>query len=355
MSSDEINHVIKAAADAVSQQLAGRPDPINMPSSILDTVMKAFAEPVRLAVSDTNAIGKHTLNGRLLSSSISSIFSPSGSYMIYLPANSPPSNGDHAWDVRIYSVEHRRDLLTLVAHRDVVMWAGYDPTEKIIGTVSWDKTSRLWDAQSGELMHTFQSNGQNWIGAFSPDSKMFVSTCGDGSIHIYTIDDGSEVCTIDHTQEWCRSLSWSPSSRLLAVGGAGFGMLFLIDVVAKEVKQERKLSASRSRTPEAFRRRLGSFMETGRVNFVDNGRKIVFWTSADASAEVLDLESGLKWRFARAGTQSYTEETTDEVPESQWGHGLTAWEDREQGVLKIATVDSDGIRVWQIALDSVEK
>ena len=103
------------------------------------------------------------------------------------------------------------DILTLTGHTDGPMWAGYSPNESMIGTVAWDQSMRIWDAVSGHQKYKFDTSGQNWTGGFSPDSQRFAGTCGDDSLYVHSMGDGSML--VHHKQvtrsSWMRALSWS--------------------------------------------------------------------------------------------------------------------------------------------------
>lgn len=357
LSGDDVANVSKHAVRAVVERLTDLDSSLHLVLAEQEFLATSFTPSISQALAKNNVSGNVKINGRLPGNFQSNVFSPSGRYMMYLPGQRPPSNGDEAWDINIYDMEKKRDVLTLIGHRDAIMWLGYSPDETLVGTVCWDKTMRIWDAGTGEVKYTFETQGQNWTGGFSPDGTMFAGTCGNGSIHVYSLHDGTEIFWSDFGR-WCRTLDWSPDSAYLTVGGQGSGKLDLIDVKKQEVVQERTLSTKRAKVKnEGMRRFLGSHLEVYRAKFVDGGRKIVHFTSGDGSAEVFDLVKCCKWRFARAGTDSYSEavedvedmEKEDEVV-SKGGFDMVVWEDSVKGLVMLATVDGDAVRLWSVPL-----
>ena len=131
-----------------------------------------------------------TIKGRLSFSFQSELFSPSGNFLIYMPGKPPRSNDADRWDVEIYSMVTHEDVLALIGHTDALMWTGYGPDETMIATVAWDQTIHIWDARCGHQKYKFDTNARNWTGGFSPDSKRFAGTCGDGTFYVYSLDDG---------------------------------------------------------------------------------------------------------------------------------------------------------------------
>jgi WD40 repeat protein len=83
------------------------------------------------------------------------------------------------------------DILTLRGHTDALTWTGFSLDGSMIGTVSWDKSMRIWDTAAGHQKYKFSTGGQNWTGGFSPDSQKFAGMCADGSYYIYSMSNGS--------------------------------------------------------------------------------------------------------------------------------------------------------------------
>jgi WD40 repeat protein len=335
-------------------------------------------EPVISRIVRTHSVAnQRSLYGRLQKSFQSEVFGPSGAYLIYLPGRRPRSNGSDVWDVQIYSMSTHKDIFTLTGHTDALMWTGYSPDESMIGTVAWDKTMRIWDSANGQQKYKFDTTGQNWTGGFSPDSKKFAGTCGDGSFYIYSLSDGAMLVhhRADSRSSWMRALSWLPDSKIVAVGeghGSVAGRFFLYDVERKEVTQERILSTEACPVTPEIRRFMGSYLECKTIRSVDGGRKVVVLTSGDGGIETYDLESWEKWRFAKPGVDpefregikgggKMTEEEMDKgqqkkIEENVLVHGaysMTVWEDQARAKVWLASMDGDAVRIWHVPMTKV--
>ena len=273
------------------------------------------------------------LSGRLLEHFQSQVFSRDGSSMIYLPGPSPKSNSVDDWDICVWDTAKREVRLRLKGHTDAIMWTGFSPQNTLLGTVSWDKTMRIWNAASGALIHMFTTKTQNWTGDFSPDSHYFAGTCGNGDVYIWDLETGAEVVLYHFSSRsghWCRALDWSPNGTFLAIGGQPLGRIVVFDVQAKKVVQERLLSTEAS--PEEHRRLMRGFLEAHALKFLPGGRKIAYQTTADEGLEVYDFVDNRKWRFAPQKGQG------------EYGPGFIFL--AKQGAL--VSVNWDALRVWDL-------
>ena len=237
------------------------------------------------------------IHGRLRASFGSQIFNSTGTSLAFLPGDRLRSNGDGKHDICIWDTVKKEVRLTLVAHSGAVMWVGFSPDDKLIGSVSYDKSFRIWSHETGELVHTFYSENSNWTGGFSKDSRFFAGIAGKGRFYVWDVVHGLEVATHEFdSQGRCRSLDWSPDGKQLAVGGWG-GRLIVFDLKRQVVVQESVMSGEM--LPEGDRRRMAIYLEVISVRYLPGGgRRIAYMTSGDNGLEVYDFVGNRKWRFA---------------------------------------------------------
>jgi WD40 repeat protein len=238
-----------------------------------------------------------------------------------------------------------------------MMWLGWNSDESLFASVSWDGTIRIWDPETGDEKHLFRTDHQNWTGGFSPDSKYFAAVDGKANVRVYSIASGGQLHWTyegQRTGGWRRTISWHPNNQWLAVGGEKCGELLLLDIEEKKLLQKRLLSVDASTSKDEVRGMMKGFVGTYEVRFVDGGNKLAVWTFGDDSIEIYDINQQVKWRFARGGTEDGPEADKWRDDEgkvtSERGYSMLTWENHAKGVLQLASLDFDGVRIWKIPL-----
>ena len=210
---------------------------------------------------------------------------------------------------------------TLRGHTDAIMCAGFSPDQKLIASVSWDQSFRIWDANDGSCLHTFKTKQQNWTGRFSPDSKYFAGTSGDGFLWIYDVIAGTTVVSHDFGnntgRSWGRSLDWQPNGagaeQKLALG-CGDGVLYLFEFNGKDLNQLRRFEMLRDNNPKRMRRIMRSFLEISGVTFVSGGEKLIWRCSSDYGFFAYDVKSDTLWRLETERRKEVNEMESSEAP-----------------------------------------
>ncbi|KAH7236694.1 WD40-repeat-containing domain protein [Fusarium redolens] len=356
LSDDHLRNASQAALSAAAERLADAG--INLNKDELHRLEETIEPAISRTVSKHIAASKVTIEGRLHSAHESQIFSPSGKWMSYFPGESPGSNGDDPWDIQIVSSDDLSKGLLLKGHTDTITWTGWNPDESLFASVSWDESIRIWDATTGQQKYKFKTEGQNWAGAFSSDSTYFAATDGPSNVWIYSMADGEQhwVYKGKRSDDWRRTLAWHTTKPWLAVGGENSGELLLLDAGEKKLLQKRLFSTDACPVDKESRDMMRGFVGTMEVRFFDRGGKLAVWTFGDWSIEVYDLKEEVKWRFSRGGTE-------DGPNAGKWRNGqgkvtskggceMVAWEDHSKGSLFLASIDFDGVRLWEVPLTS---
>ena len=103
--------------------------------------------------------------------------------------------------------------------------AVFDPNMRSILTASEDGTARLWDIETGTLLHTLQHGRKVWKAHFSLDGQWVVTASADKTARLWDTKTGKELHTLEHEGEvwnarfsrdgrWVATASMDTTARL---------------------------------------------------------------------------------------------------------------------------------------------
>ncbi len=198
------------------------------------------------------------------------------------------SLGLHYSRGRVYNSKWK--LLTELfsdGHRNFIYGATFSPNNQLIGTASWDRRAKIWDAKTGALIANLNGHTDRLYDiAFSPDGLKVATSSWDKTIKLWNPRTGDELKTLKGHRGRVLGIHFSPDGNILA--SVGEDSLLIIWEVA---------SGSALLTVRAHTDIIND------VSFSKDGRYI-YTTGRDARLRVWQIVPTRRIRIFRGHTQN---------------------------------------------------
>lgn len=227
----------------------------------------------------------------------------------------------------IYDVSTGKDKCHLEGHRDNITWAGFSPNDQLVASAAWDGYLKLYNAETGELIRDFgPTGGQNWVGAFSPDSSLIAVSRGnpESTIYVWRTDDPQAFpTTLQGFMGWSRTMAWSPDGQYLAAGAEG-GKLIVFNPHTTATEQVWQLNNTKR------------YIEVSDVTWLQCGKKLAF-KPGDGGFEMYDYGHNKKWGWGPG--------PNDQCMQGFWAKTIVVINKKGW----VGSVDQDGaLRFWDL-------
>ncbi|PWI64590.1 hypothetical protein PCL_09520 [Purpureocillium lilacinum] len=310
----------------------------------------ATGEAQRTLVGHGSSVRSVTFSPDGHGSSVSSVaFSPNGKLV---------ASGSYDKTIKIWDAETGEALRTLVGHGGWVRSVTFSPDGKFVASGSDDNTIKIWDAATGEAQRTLAGHGYSVSSVvFSPNCKRVASGSYDNTIKIWDAATGEAQRTLVGHGAVLRSVAFSPDSKLVASGSHD-----------KTIKIWDAATGEAQRTHESH----GDWVRS--VAFSLDG-KLVASGSHDKTIKIWDAETGEalrtlvghgEWvrsvtfspdgKFVASGSDDKTikiwDAVTGEVQRTLTGHGgpVRSVAFSQGGKLVASGSDDSTIKIWPAAI-----
>ncbi|UCC89741.1 MAG: protein kinase [Anaerolineales bacterium] len=106
-----------------------------------------------------------------------------------------------------------------VGHTDDVNGLAFSPDGRLALSGSLDQTAKLWDVQTGQLLHTLSGHtGMIWDVAFSPDGRVALTSSEDGTARLWDVQTGRLLRTLTDDMGDVTEVAFSADGRVVLTG-----------------------------------------------------------------------------------------------------------------------------------------
>lgn len=150
--------------------------------------------------------------------------------------------------LRVYS-QHKPELILPVGHTEDVKSIDISPNQEYILTTSIDRTLKIWNLKTGQLIKTLYGHSDEINVAFwSMDGKNIISASDDKTIIVWEVETGEIVFNITEHKEAVKYANWTPDGNrfyslsrdgIINIWDASSGQF--LNKVSQELNQKRKL------------------------------------------------------------------------------------------------------------------
>ena len=126
------------------------------------------------------------------------------------------------WDFRGWEHDYLFTAMSsgfrrFTGHTDRLRGVAFSPDGKRIVSVGWDKTIKVWDAETGEVRRTIRGHDEEITSvAFGPEGRRIVTGSYDGTVRIWDVETGEECCRCEGHGNKVLGVDFGPKGNRVA-------------------------------------------------------------------------------------------------------------------------------------------
>ncbi|KAF9356607.1 hypothetical protein BGX26_004997 [Mortierella sp. AD094] len=189
----------------------------------------------------------------------------------------------------------------------------YSPTGKQIASGGWDRTVRLWDAQTGQLHHILNGHDNRITSVvYSPTGEQIASSSRDETVRLWDANTGQLLHTLDrHTSE-VLCVAYSPTGTQIASGSS-----------------DKTVNLWDAQTGQLLHTMDGHAGDVGSVMYSPNGEQIAS-RSSDKTMRLWNAHTGQLLHTLDGHTNEITSmiysPTGTQIASSSWDKSVRLWD-----------------------------
>jgi WD40 repeat protein len=123
--------------------------------------------------------------------------------------------------IKIWDVSSGQLLKSLTGHSSVVNSVAYSLNGQQLASASFDNTIKIWDVSSGQLLKTLTGHSDAvYSVAYSPNGQQLASASVDKTIKIWDVSSGQLLKTLAGHSKEVNNATYSPNGQQLASASA---------------------------------------------------------------------------------------------------------------------------------------